>query len=130
MDEVHLSQHFARSFRNYFDYLGNLVFNKLHRKIPWNFMTATCSKSIIAASECIFGFWISHKDWPTVKGMANWKQAPQATYTSVGIWYIYDVISQDLGKSDSDSNGHALSDKVMFYGNTQCNKIHKGEARI
>ena len=119
IDELHLSHHFARSFREDFNQICSLVFTKLARNTHCIFMTATCSESILAASQEIFGFCITHKDWPTVKGMANQKQAFQACYYSpVGIRYVYDVISQHLGKKEMDSTGHMLPDKLMFYGNT------------
>ena len=118
MDELHLSHHFARSFREDFDQLGNIIFKKLARHIPCVFMTATCSKSILAASERTFGFKITHKDWPTVKGMANCKQSLIATYTPIAICYIYDIIQLHLGKNEVDSNGRPLPDKQLYYGNT------------
>ena len=37
--------------------------------------------------------------------------------TPVGIWYIYDIIDQHLGKNERDGNGDDLTDKQMFYGN-------------
>ena len=122
MDELHLSHHIAGSFRDDFDQLDSLVFKKLPRHVPCIFMTATCSKSILASSEQIFGFKITHKDWPMVKAMANCKQAFVAQYTPVGICYIYDVIEQHMGKNEVDSNGHPLPHKQMHYGNT-CNLI-------
>ena len=42
MDELHLSHHFARSFRDDFDRLDNIIFKKLPRHIPCIAMTATC----------------------------------------------------------------------------------------
>ena len=73
MDELHLSHHFAGSFRDNFDKLKSLIFNHLPRNLPCSFMTVTCSQSMMETSECIFGFCITHEDWPTVRDMANQK---------------------------------------------------------
>ena len=81
-------------------------------------MTTTCSKSILAASKRIFGFKITHKDWRTVKGIANCKQLLIATYSPVGIHYIYEVIQEHMGINEVDGNGHPLPDKQLYYGNT------------
>ena len=74
MDELHLSQHFARSFRDDFDQLKRIVFSCLHPHTPCIFMTATCSSEIIDNLQHIFGFNIIHKDWPMVRDMVNRKQ--------------------------------------------------------
>ena len=82
-------------------------------------MTVTCSNKIIAASERIFGFNLTHTDWPSVKDMANRKQSFLATYTPAGIHYIYNVIDNHLGKDASDAQGCPLPDKMMYYGNSR-----------
>ena len=51
--------------------------------------------------------------------MANQKQAFRACYSPVGIRYVYDEISQHLGKNEMDTTGHMLPDKIMFYENTR-----------
>ena len=122
MDELHLLHHFARSFRHDFDQLTPLIFRKIHCYNPCIFMTATCSEKIIALSQRIFGFQITHRDRPTIKGMANRKQAFVATYTPVGICYIYEAIQKHLGKNNLDSQGCLLPDKQMYYGNS-CNSF-------
>ena len=117
MDELHLSHHFARSFRDDFDQLKQIIFNCIHQHIPCIFMTATCSNEIIAASQHLFGFNLTHTDWPSVKDMANRKQSFVTTYTAVGIGYIYNVINNHVGKDECDAQGHPLPDKMMYYGN-------------
>ena len=119
MDELHLSHHFARSFRDDFDQLKQIIFNHIYPHTPCIFMTASCSNEIIAASQRIFGFNLTHTDWPSVKDMANKKQSFLATYTPAGISYIYNVIDNHLGKDASNAQGHPLPDKMMYYGNLQ-----------
>jgi len=51
--------------------------------------------------------------------MANRKQSFIATYTPVGIRYIYEVIEEHLGKNEVDGNGRLLPDKQLYYGNTR-----------
>ena len=50
--------------------------------------------------------------------MTNQKQAFVATYTPVGICYIYKVIEQHLGKNKLDSYDHLLPNKQMYHGNS------------
>ena len=118
MDELHLSHHFARSFRDDFDELKEIVFSCIHPHIPCIFMTATCSNEIIAASQRIFGFELMYTDWPTVKDMANRKQSFVANYTPVGIRYIYNIIDSQLSKQAIDTQGRPLPNKMMYYGNS------------
>ena len=51
--------------------------------------------------------------------MANHKQAFIAQYTPVGIWYIYEVIEQHMGRNEVDVSGRPLPDKQTYYGNTR-----------
>ena len=42
IDELHLSHHFARPFRDDFDQLKKIIFSCIHPHTPCIFMTATC----------------------------------------------------------------------------------------
>ena len=118
MDELHLSHHFGRSFRCQFKSLKPLLFNKLRELTPILLMTATCSLSIVSASEELFGFTITSQHWPSALEMANRKQSFEASYSTVGICYVKQLLHHYLTVQEFDSNNKPLPTKFMFYTNT------------
>ena len=118
MDELHLSHHFGRSFRSQFKCLKPLLFNKLPELTPILLMTATCSLSIVSASEELFGFSITSQHWPSAFEMANRSQSFESSYSTVGIRYVKKLLHHYLTVVQVDSNDEELPTKFMFYANT------------
>ena len=118
MDELHLSHHFGWSCRSQFKCLKPLLFNKLPAVTPILLMTATCSLSIVSASEELFGFSITSHHWPSAFEMANRKQSFEASYSTVGIRYVKRLLHHYLTVQHVDSNDEQLPSKFMFYANT------------
>ena len=81
-------------------------------------MTATCSLSIVNASEELFGITITDQHWPSVYKMANRKQSFQATYSPLGIRYVKKLLPQYLTSVEYGPDNDVLPSKVMFYANT------------
>ena len=118
MDELHLSHHFGRSFWPQFKSLKSLIFNRLLPLTPILLMTATCSLSIVDASEELFGVTITNQHWPSVYEMANRKQSLHATYSPLGIRYVKMLLPHYLTSVQYGPDDKALPNKVMFYANT------------
>ena len=85
---------------------------------PILLMTATCSTSIVEASETLFGFQVNAVHWPTNHKMANRNQSFLSTYSPIGIRYVKKILSTYLTMEDIDSKGEVLPSKLMFYANT------------
>ena len=118
MDQLHLSHHFGRSFRGQFKSLKTLVFNKLHPVTSILLMTATCSLSIVAASESLFGFHITSQHWSSVLKMVNRKQSFEATYSPLDIHYVKKLLCHYLTVQELDANDEQLPTNFTFYANT------------
>ena len=119
IDELHLCIHYGRSFRDEFRELKSLVFSPLPSSSLCLLLTATCSLSIIHASQKLLGIEITHRHWPTAAEMVNRSQSIVTTYTSVKLRFVQKLISEYFGKVNSDSNGRILPNKIMIYNNSR-----------
>ena len=76
-------------------------------------MTATCSSSIVEASETLFGFQVNAVDWPTNYKLVNRNQSFLSTYSPIGICYVKKILSTYLTMEDVDSEGEVLPSKLI-----------------
>ena len=113
VDEIHLFSHFGRSFRDEFNKLKVDLFDKLPKKVPCLFLTATCTRRIKESFESLIGLPITHIHWPQAHEMADRKVSLFINYSSRPFSNMSKSITRFLKINDD------LPDKFIVYSNVR-----------
>ena len=114
VDEIHLVNHFGRTFRNEFGALKDKLFAPLQNMIPMMFITATCTKEICESFQTLLGVTISNQHWPSPRKMATRQIAFNLFYTTQPLRLAKPIIELIL---TTDPDCPLLPKKGIVYGN-------------
>jgi len=117
VDEIHLVNHFGRTFRDEFGLLRAAFFQKLPVNTPMLFMTATCSREIITSIETLFGISITTRHWPPPSEMATRNVSFFAHYSSQPLRQVKKRLREILSPHNEDIN--PLPHKAIVYSNSR-----------
>ena len=113
VDEIHLFNHFGRSFRKEFTALKESIFQKIeNHNTPILLMTATCTQEIRKSIEKMIGITITNTHWPGAKNMKHRKISLDLHYTNQALAYVLKSIKQPITSNEE------LGNKVIIYSNS------------
>ena len=72
--EIHLVNHFGKTFRSEFGALKEKLFAHLKKEVPMMFITATCTTDIRVSFQKLLDVEITQQHWPSSSKQANFIQ--------------------------------------------------------